>query len=72
MVANNSTTAASATMATYGPNTWLKPVYGGSSVKTDREGRVLLSQAPLSVTVYQAQDKDPVAGQGAGCLHELA
>ncbi|MET9272858.1 pullulanase-type alpha-1,6-glucosidase [Kribbella sp. NPDC003557] len=60
VVANNSTTAASATVPTYGSNTWLKPVYGGSkAVKTDREGRVVVSQAPLSVTVYQAQNKVP-------------
>ncbi|WP_238152763.1 pullulanase-type alpha-1,6-glucosidase [Kribbella speibonae] len=60
VVANNTKTAAAATVATYGPNTWLKPVYGGSkSLKTDREGRVAVSQAPLSVTVYQAQTKVP-------------
>ncbi|GAB3927422.1 hypothetical protein GCM10029976_023590 [Kribbella albertanoniae] len=60
VVANNSTTAKSATMPTYGPNTWLKPVYGGSRpVRTDREGRVLLSQPPLSVTVYEAVSKVP-------------
>ncbi|MFF0271188.1 pullulanase-type alpha-1,6-glucosidase [Kribbella sp. NPDC004536] len=60
VVANNSKTAASATVATYGQNTWLKPIYGGSSsVKTDREGRVAVSQGPLSVTVYQAQTKVP-------------
>lgn len=60
VVSNNSKTAAQATIPTYGANTWLKPVYGGTkSVKTDREGRVLLSQAPLSVTVYQAQSKLP-------------
>ncbi|MDX3000140.1 alpha-amylase family glycosyl hydrolase [Kribbella solani] len=60
VVANNSKTAATATMATYGPHTWLRPVYGGSTaVKTDREGRVLVSQPPLSVTVYQAQKKVP-------------
>ena len=67
------TTAKSATIPTYGPNTWLKPVYGGSkAVKTDREGRVVLSQPPLSVTVYQAANKVPNARQGACCLHELA
>ncbi|MFB6725943.1 pullulanase-type alpha-1,6-glucosidase [Kribbella sp. NPDC056345] len=61
VVANNATTAKSATIPTYGPNTWLKPVYGGSRpVRTDREGRVLLSQPPLSVTVYQAVSKVPV------------
>ncbi|MFI6825691.1 pullulanase-type alpha-1,6-glucosidase [Kribbella sp. NPDC050241] len=60
VVANNSSSAASATIPTYGSNTSFKPVYGGSkSVRTDREGRVLLSQAPLSVTVYQAQSKVP-------------
>ncbi|MEV5962630.1 pullulanase-type alpha-1,6-glucosidase [Kribbella sp. NPDC051952] len=60
VVANNSTTAGTATIPTYGSNSWLKPVYGGSkAVKTDREGRVVLSQAPLSVTVYQAQSKVP-------------
>ncbi|MFC9692475.1 pullulanase-type alpha-1,6-glucosidase [Kribbella sp. NPDC056951] len=60
VVANNATTAKSATIPTYGPHTWLKPVYGGAKpVRTDREGRVLLSQAPLSVTVYQAQSKVP-------------
>ncbi|WP_350277141.1 pullulanase-type alpha-1,6-glucosidase [Kribbella sp. HUAS MG21] len=60
VVANNSKTGASATVPTYVPNTWLKPVYGGSKlVKTDREGRVVVSQAPLSVTVYQAQSKVP-------------
>ncbi|GAA0606523.1 pullulanase-type alpha-1,6-glucosidase [Kribbella sandramycini] len=60
VVANNSTTAKSATIPTYGPNTWLRPVYGGTKlVRTDREGRVLLSQAPLSVTVYQALSKVP-------------
>ena len=60
VVANNSKTAASATIPTYGSNTTLRPVYGGSkAVKTDREGRVLLTQAPLSVTVYQAQSKLP-------------
>ncbi len=58
VVANNSTTAASATIPTYGSNTSFKPVYGGSkAVKTDREGRVVLSQAPLSVTVYKAASK---------------
>ncbi|TCC38169.1 pullulanase-type alpha-1,6-glucosidase [Kribbella speibonae] len=60
VVANNTKTAAAATVATYGPNTWLKPVYGGSkTLRTDREGRVAVSQAPLSVTVYQAQTKVP-------------
>ncbi|WP_344231747.1 alpha-amylase family glycosyl hydrolase [Kribbella hippodromi] len=60
VVANNSKTAAAATVATYGPHTWLRPVYGSSqSVLTDREGRVRVSQAPLSVTVYQAQKKVP-------------
>lgn len=60
VIANNATTAKSATIPTYGPNTLLKPVYGGSqAVKTDREGRVVLSQAPLSVTVYQAASKVP-------------
>ncbi|MEU8227533.1 pullulanase-type alpha-1,6-glucosidase [Kribbella sp. NPDC048915] len=60
VVANNSTTAATATVPTYGSNTVLKPVYGGSkALKTDREGRVVVSQAPLSVTVYQAQSKVP-------------
>jgi pullulanase-type alpha-1,6-glucosidase len=60
VVANNSATAASATVPTYGSNTWFKPVYGGSkAVKTDREGRVVVSQAPLSVTVYQAQTEIP-------------
>jgi pullulanase-type alpha-1,6-glucosidase len=60
VVANNSKTAASATVPTYGPNTWLKPVYGGAkAIRTDREGRVVVSQAPLSVTVYQAQNKIP-------------
>ncbi|GAA1682510.1 hypothetical protein GCM10009745_28500 [Kribbella yunnanensis] len=60
VVANNATTAKSATIPTYGSHTWLKPVYGGAKpVRTDREGRVLLSQPPLSVTVYQAQSKVP-------------
>ncbi|WP_405057750.1 pullulanase-type alpha-1,6-glucosidase [Kribbella sp. NBC_01505] len=60
VVANNATTAKSATIPTYGSDTWLKPVYGGSKlVRTDREGRVLLSQPPLSVTVYQALKKVP-------------
>ncbi|MEU4601801.1 pullulanase-type alpha-1,6-glucosidase [Kribbella sp. NPDC023972] len=60
VIANNATTAQSATVPTYGPNTWLKPVYGGSKpLKTDREGRVVVNQAPLSVTVYQATSKVP-------------
>ncbi|GAA1552074.1 hypothetical protein GCM10009789_02200 [Kribbella sancticallisti] len=60
VVANNSTTAKTATIPTYGSNSWLKPVYGGSKpAKTDREGRVQLTQAPLSVTVYQALSKLP-------------
>ncbi len=60
VVANNATTAKSATIPTYGPNTWLRPIYGGSKVvRTDREGRVLLSQPPLSVTVYQTVSKVP-------------
>ena len=72
VIANNATTAKSATIPTYGPNTWLKPVYGGSkAVKTDREGRVVLTQAPLSVTVYQAV-QGPEPDQGASGLHELA
>ena len=55
MAPNNATTAKSATIPTYGPKTWLKPVYGGSkAVKTDREGRADGHQPPLSVTVYQA------------------
>ncbi|TDD57486.1 pullulanase-type alpha-1,6-glucosidase [Kribbella antibiotica] len=60
VVANNATTAKTATIPTYGSNTWLRPVYGGSKpIRTDREGRVLLSQPPLSVTVYQALSKVP-------------
>ncbi|MET7281201.1 pullulanase-type alpha-1,6-glucosidase [Kribbella sp. NPDC005582] len=60
VVANNATTAKSATIPTYGPNTWLRPIYGGSKLaRTDREGRVLLSQPPLSVTVYEALSRVP-------------
>ncbi|TWD83363.1 pullulanase-type alpha-1,6-glucosidase [Kribbella amoyensis] len=60
VVANNSTSAKTATIPTYGSNSNFRPVYGGTkTVRTDREGRVQLTQAPLSVTVYQAQSKVP-------------
>ncbi|WP_238165908.1 pullulanase-type alpha-1,6-glucosidase [Kribbella caucasensis] len=60
VVTNNATTAKTATIPTYGSNSWFKPVYGGSqAIKTDHEGRVQLTQAPLSVTVYQAVSKVP-------------
>ena len=60
VVSNNATTAKTATVPTYVKNGSFKPVYGGSkSIKTDREGRVQLTQAPLSVTVYQATSKLP-------------
>ncbi|WP_083750992.1 pullulanase-type alpha-1,6-glucosidase [Kribbella sp. ALI-6-A] len=59
VVSNNSTTAKTATIPTYGSKVF-RPVYGGSkSFVTDREGRAQLTQPPLSVTVYQALSKVP-------------
>ncbi|TDU87074.1 pullulanase-type alpha-1,6-glucosidase [Kribbella voronezhensis] len=55
VVANNATTAKSATIPTYMKDSKFKPIYGGTTaLKTDREGRTLLTEAPLSVTVYRA------------------
>ncbi|WBQ08669.1 pullulanase-type alpha-1,6-glucosidase [Kribbella sp. CA-293567] len=60
VVANNATTAKSATVPTYMKNSRFKPIYGGSGqLKTDREGRVVVTAAPLSVTVYKATDTLP-------------
>jgi pullulanase-type alpha-1,6-glucosidase len=55
VVANNATTAKSATVPTYLTDSRFKAIYGGNStIKTDREGRVTVTAAPLSVTVYRA------------------
>ncbi|TCO52000.1 pullulanase-type alpha-1,6-glucosidase [Kribbella antiqua] len=60
VIANNATTAKSATIPTYLGSSSFKPVYGGKSLlHTDREGRTVVQQAPLSVTVYQATQKLP-------------
>ncbi|MEU0095823.1 pullulanase-type alpha-1,6-glucosidase [Kribbella sp. NPDC006257] len=55
VVANNGTTAKSATVPTYMKDSRFKPILGSAGqLKTDPEGRVLVTQAPLSVTVYRA------------------
>ncbi|MEV8372372.1 pullulanase-type alpha-1,6-glucosidase [Kribbella sp. NPDC056861] len=60
VVANNETTAKTATVPTYMKDSRFKPIYGaGGVLKTDREGRVVVTAAPLSVTVYKATDTLP-------------
>lgn len=56
VVANNATTAKSATFATYSPKTTFAPLLGGTSgVTTDRAGRVTVEVPPLSVRVFRAK-----------------
>lgn len=60
VVANNATTAKSATIPTYMKNSRFKPIYGGGGdLRTDSEGRVSVTAAPLSVTVYRATSTLP-------------
>ncbi|HEY0470971.1 MAG TPA: alpha-amylase family glycosyl hydrolase, partial [Kribbella sp.] len=60
VVANNATTSQSATIPTYMKESGFKPIYGaGGELETDREGRVAVTAAPLSVTVYQAASALP-------------
>lgn len=60
VVANNAATAKSATVPTYMKHGLFKPIYGGSGLlKTDREGRAVVTAAPLSVSVYKAISQLP-------------
>ncbi len=57
VVANNSTTAKSATFATYGKNATFGQVYGGrTTLRSAKDTRVSATVAPLSVSVWKAQD----------------
>lgn len=58
VVANNATTAKSATIATYGGT--FKPVYGSTStLRGDREGRVKVTVPATSVAVFKATNHLP-------------
>jgi pullulanase-type alpha-1,6-glucosidase len=60
VVANNANSPKSATIPTYLKDSRFKPIYGGGGeLKTDREGRVAVTAAPLSVTVYRAASTLP-------------
>lgn len=52
---NNATTAKSATFATYGHNQRFTPVHGtGSAVRSGKDGRLTVTVAPQSVSVWRA------------------
>ncbi|HYO17250.1 MAG TPA: alpha-amylase family glycosyl hydrolase, partial [Dermatophilaceae bacterium] len=58
VVANNSTTAESATFATYGKNAKFAQIYGGRTALTSgRDTRVTASVPALSVSVWKAQGR---------------
>ncbi|NMM33718.1 MAG: pullulanase-type alpha-1,6-glucosidase [Phycicoccus sp.] len=56
VVANNSTTAKSATFATFGKNATFNPIYGGDTeVMSGKDTRVTVTAPALSVSVWKAQ-----------------
>ena len=56
VVANNSTTAKSATFATFGKNATFNPIYGGhTEVRSGKDTRVTATVPALSVSVWKAQ-----------------
>jgi pullulanase-type alpha-1,6-glucosidase len=58
VVANNSTSAKSATFATYGKNATFAQIYGGhATLRSGRDTRVTTSIPALSVSVWKAQGK---------------
>ena len=60
VVANNSTTAKSATFSTYGKNAEFAPVYGTQvALRSARDTRVTASVPALSVSVWKATDRLP-------------
>ena len=72
VVANNSTTAKSATFATFGKNATFTPIYGsGTELRSGKDTRVTASVPALSVSVWKAQDR--IASRvRAGDLDHLA
>ncbi|MHB8184928.1 MAG: pullulanase-type alpha-1,6-glucosidase [Dermatophilaceae bacterium] len=57
VVANNATTAKSATFATYGKNATFTPIYGGhTELRSGKDMRVTASVPALSVSVWKAQE----------------
>jgi pullulanase-type alpha-1,6-glucosidase len=55
VVANNTSSAKSATLPTYMGDTKFKPIYGTTTtLRTDWEGRTNVTVAPLSVSVFKA------------------
>ncbi len=56
VVANNSTTAKSATFATFGKNATFNPIYGGGAqLRSGKDMRVTASVPALSASVWKAQ-----------------
>jgi glycosidase len=56
VVANNATTARSASFATYSPRMGFSPLYGsGTTLRSGRDSRVDVTVAPLSVSVWKAR-----------------
>jgi hypothetical protein len=62
VVANNATTAKSASFDTYTPSTSFKTIFGGSGgFPASKSGRVTVTVPPLTVRVLQAQKTVPVS-----------
>jgi glycosidase len=60
VVANNATTAKTATFDTYTPSTAFTSIFGGSGgVASSKTGQVTVTVPPLSVLVYQARKPIP-------------
>ena len=58
VVANNASTAKSATFATYGNNATFAPIYGGGTeLRSGKDTRVTASVPALSVSVWKAQNR---------------
>ena len=56
VVANNATTAKTASFATYSPRMGFSPLYGsGTTLRSGRDSRVDVTVAPLSVSVWKAR-----------------